>query len=362
MKNVHVDLAERSYDIHIGEGLLARSGAFLAEAVAPTQAMIITDEKVGELYEAPARQSIEEAGISCLAATIPVGESSKSLEMASTLYDNCLDARLDRRAVIVALGGGVVGDLAGFVAATYMRGVPYVQIPTTLLADVDSSVGGKVAVNHARGKNMIGAFYQPRLVIADIRTLATLCDEDFAAGMVEVIKYGVIEDREFFGYLEMHRDALLERNPDALTYVIERCCRIKADVVHEDERESGRRAILNFGHTIGHAFERLTDYRDYRHGEAVAVGMVAACMLSAIVEGLPDDETARVRDLLTAFNAPTSVTGLAVDAVLEAMRLDKKAIGGRLRFVVSPAIGATRVRGDVPEEAVVRVLREIGCE
>lgn len=363
MRTVPVDLGERSYDIHIGQGVLPDAGALLAKATAPTKALIVTDANVGELYADTIRASIEGAGIPCVTATIPPGESSKSLDMASRLYDDFVDAKADRRSTVVALGGGVVGDLAGFVAATYMRGIPYVQIPTTLLADVDSSVGGKVAVNHSAGKNMIGAFYQPRLVLIDIDTLGTLPPEDFGAGMVEVIKYGIIADSAFFEYLEQNRDALRDLDPAVVSHVVQRCCRIKAQVVQEDERESGRRAILNYGHTIGHALERLSRYSEYRHGEAVAVGMVAACRLSEAVEGFSADDTQSIIALLEFFSEPTAVSRvLGADDVLAAMRLDKKAVAGQVRFILARALGEIVIRSDVPDGEVARVIREIGCE
>jgi len=362
VKTVPVNLGKRSYQIHIGEAVLSETGALVAKVTAPTKALIVTDENVGELYGEAVRGSLEQAGVPCVTATVPPGETSKSLAMASRLYDDFAGAGADRKSVVVALGGGVVGDLAGFAAATYMRGIPYVQIPTTLLADVDSSVGGKVAVNHSAGKNMIGAFYQPRLVLVDIETLGTLPEEDFNAGMVEVIKYGIIADGEFFGYLQEKGDALRRLEPDVVSDVVERCCRIKAQVVEQDETESGRRAILNYGHTIGHALEKLSRYSDYRHGEAVAVGTVAACRLSEAIERFSAGDTERVIKLLEFFGEPTAVAGaLNADQVLATMRLDKKAVAGQLRFVLARTLGEVVIRADVPDQEVVRVLREIGC-
>ena len=363
MTTVPVDLAERSYEIHIGEDVLSKAGALLAKTCAPTSALVVTDANVGELYGDAVRESIEQAGIPCVTATIPPGESSKSLHMASRLYDDFAGARADRKSAVVALGGGVVGDLAGFVAATYMRGISYVQIPTTLLADVDSSVGGKVAVNHSAGKNLIGAFYQPRLVLVDIETLKTLPPEEFNAGMVEVVKYGIIADAAFFDYLEEKRHALRALDAGVVSQVVERCCRIKAQVVEQDERESGRRAILNYGHTIGHALEKLSRYSEYRHGEAVAVGTVAACRLSEATEGFRTGDTQRIIRLLEFFGQPTGVSGpLDAGEVLATMQLDKKAVAGQLHFVLARALGDVVVRADVPDPEVARVLREIGCE
>ncbi|MFH0962427.1 MAG: 3-dehydroquinate synthase [Planctomycetota bacterium] len=362
MKTVRVDLRERSYDILIGPGLLPETGPRVKALTRPSLAVIITDEHVAERYGDSVRRSLEEASVRCIMASIPAGETSKTLEMAHRLYDDLAEARADRTSTVLALGGGVVGDLAGFVAATYMRGIPYVQVPTTLLADVDSSIGGKVAVNHPREKNLIGAFYQPRLVLIDLDTLDSLPEAEFSAGMVEVIKYGVIRDAELFASLEETRERLRDRQKDHLASVIERCCRIKAEIVAADETESGLRAVLNFGHTIAHALESLAQYGTYRHGEAVAVGMIAACLLSERLAGLDRDHTRRLRDLLAFFDAPSRVAGLSPEAVLDAMLLDKKALRGRLRFILAEAIGTVCVREDVPDAAVLDCLREVGCE
>ena len=362
MKTVTVTLPGRDYDILIGRGLIRDAGSLIRDAAHPTLAVVITDENIADLYLEAVRSSIESTGLRCVTASIPAGESSKSLEMARRLYDDLAEAGADRGSVVVALGGGVVGDLAGFVAATYMRGIPYVQLPTTLLADVDSSVGGKVAVNHARGKNLIGAFYQPRLVIADIDTLDTLPTPEFCAGMVEVIKYGIIRDLSFLGFLEQRRQTLRDLAKDDLEHVVQRCCQIKADVVQEDETETGVRAILNFGHTIGHALETLAEYADYRHGEAVAVGTIAACMLSERLVGLSRPDTERVTELLAFFDAPSVVRGLDASTVLETMRLDKKAVRGRIRFVLTRSLGSVEIRDDVDDRVVLDVLREIGCD
>ena len=302
MNTLQVNLGERSYPIHIGGGLLGR-----AELVAPhvggTQVLIVTNETVGPLYLEQATAAFAEFETAHL--ILPDGEQYKNLDTLNTVYDALLSRRFDRRCTLVALGGGVVGDITGFAAATYQRGVPFIQIPTTLLAQVDSSVGGKTGVNHALGKNMIGAFHQPRCVIADTGTLVTLDDRQLAAGLAEVIKYGLIDDPDFFAWLETQMGGLIARTPQALAHAIERSCRDKAAVVAADEREAGSRALLNLGHTFGHAIETGMGYGQWLHGEAVAAGMVLAARLSEKLGWLGADERQSITALIAAAGLPT---------------------------------------------------------
>lgn len=298
----------------------------------------------------------------CRAETIlvPAGERQKSLHRAAALWDQLLAKGADRSSVMVAFGGGVIGDLAGFVAATYMRGVPYVQLPTTLLAQVDSSVGGKVAINHPRAKNLIGAFYQPRLVIADVAVLSTLRPRDYREGLAEVVKTAAIADARLFEWLEQNRAAVLAREAEALTFVVRRCCEIKAGVVEADERESGPRAVLNFGHTVAHAIESLMGYGALRHGEAVAIGMAAAARISRLLDLLPGDDEGRLIGLLAAFGLPTRLPDIPVAGILDAVRADKKAVGGVPRFVLLRGIGRAEWGREAPPMVVKDALAEVG--
>jgi 3-dehydroquinate synthase len=280
--------------------------------------------------------------------------------MASVLYDSFFEHRLDRASPILAFGGGVVGDLAGFAAATFMRGLPYVQVPTTLLADVDSSVGGKVAVNHPAGKNMIGAFYQPKAVFIDMEYLKTLEVGELNAGMAEVVKYGMIRDERFFEFLEENWKDILDLEPGPLLHVIKRSVEIKAEVVSEDEKEQGLRAILNFGHTVGHAVEAAMGYARLRHGEAVSIGMVAAAVIAVHRDMFPKEDVSRLKELLTFLSLPTFSTDVTADAIQDFMQRDKKAIAGRLRFVLPERVGSVRIVDDVTMDEVLRALSE--CE
>jgi 3-dehydroquinate synthase len=290
---------------------------------------------------------------------VPSGEASKSLDAAARLYDWLVETGTERRDLVLALGGGVVGDLAGFAAATFLRGVRLVQIPTSLLAQVDSSVGGKVAVNHPRGKNLIGAFYPPSLVIVDSSTLSTLPARELSAALAEVVKMGVILDPQLFDLLEREAESLLRLEPAVVEQVVARSIELKAGVVQQDERESGPRAILNYGHTIGHGVEAASDYLLYRHGEAVAIGMEGAARLAAEIGSCPRDLAQRQGSLLRRFGLPLSYRGVAGDAILEAMSRDKKASRGRLTWVLPERIGKMAIRRDVPESAVERVVAEL---
>jgi 3-dehydroquinate synthase len=342
MHTVRVDLAERSYAIRIGSGVVP--GTALADGPA-CRVLVVSDTNVDALYGDGCARCLREAGHQVARAVVPPGETSKSLCALTRLYDAAAEARLDRRSVIVALGGGVVGDLAGFLAATYMRGVRYLQVPTSLLAMVDSSVGGKTGLNIAQGKNLVGAFYQPVEVAADLDTLKTLPDKEYRAGLAEMVKYGVIWDAPFFERLERDADRLLARDAGVLEDVVARCCEIKAEIVAMDERESGVRAVLNFGHTLGHALETASGYGIWLHGEAVAAGMVFAAMLSVRLRGFPAEDTARLELLLARWGLPVAPrlgTGPVADwnALQRIMALDKKARDGAARFVLAERLGS----------------------
>lgn len=356
---VRVDLGDRGYPIFIGEGLVGRLGELYPAPSSGSPAMLVADTQVHALYGENAITSLESGGWRVLAVQVPGGEESKSLEMASRLYDQALEAGLERASPIVALGGGVVGDLAGFVAATLLRGVSFVQVPTTLLAQVDSSVGGKVGVNHPRGKNLIGAFYQPVMVVTDVATLRTLPFRQVAAGLAEVVKHGVIADTAYFEFLENSVEDLKSLEPPVLERVVEGSCRIKAAVVESDERERGKRAILNFGHTLGHALEVATGYGTLLHGEAVAVGMSAATRLAVRLGLCSPDEEGRIETLLARLGLPTRCPGLPLAAVRDAMALDKKRRRGELNWVLPTRIGSVKVTSGLPPSLVDEVLLEV---
>jgi 3-dehydroquinate synthase len=370
---VRVALDERSYDIRITRGGLPQAGAFAAELADATPgrplplALVVTDRNVRSPHAEQVAGGLRAAGFSTDTVVLEPGEHTKSLDHAVELYDRLVDAAADRRTLIVAVGGGVIGDLAGFVAATYLRGVPYVQIPTTLLAQVDSSVGGKVAVNHPRGKNLIGAFYQPRGVLIDTEVLGTLPDREYRCGLAEVVKYGVILDADFFAYLEEHVPEVNRRDASGLCRIVTRCCELKAEVVAADERElSGRRAVLNYGHTFAHAFETSAGY-NLLHGEAVAIGMLCASRLAESLRMIDHEVTARQQRLLEALGLPTSLRGSAgtdtpqmgsdasSEQLLAAMRHDKKAVAGRPRFILPTCIGHVEPV-DVDTSTVLSVL------
>jgi len=353
MRTVRVDLGERSYDITIERGLLRQIGPMMKALGFKGMAAVVTNPKVCGLYGAVVTKSLEEAGLRPVVITVPDGEEYKSLEEVSKVFDALIAGRFERSTPIVALGGGVIGDLAGFVAATYLRGVPFVQVPTTLLSQVDSSVGGKTGVNHPRGKNLIGAFYQPKAVLIDPDVLKTLEDRELRAGLAEVVKYGVIRDPSFFAFLEENAGALLAQEDEIIT-AIEKSCLIKAEVVGKDEKEEGLRAILNFGHTFGHAIEALSGYGTFRHGEAVAIGMSMAAHLS----GLLGDEggcAKRIDALLERLGLPRVPPSLGAGEIIEAMKLDKKVTGGRIRFVLASRLGSVFLK-EVDEEALREFL------
>ncbi|MBE7560561.1 3-dehydroquinate synthase [bacterium] len=355
---VRVDLGERSYDIVVGAGILSGLGEAAAGLGMGRRAMLISDSNVMPLYGAAVRESFSAAGFTVHEAVFPAGEEHKNLSTVSRLYDAMAEAGLDRRSSVIALGGGVVGDVAGFAAATFLRGLHYLQVPTTLLAQVDSSVGGKTGVDHPRGKNYIGAFHQPRLVGIDLATLATLPAREVRAGLAEVVKYGVIWDAELFARIESCLSQLLALDERALAPIVAECCRIKAEVVSRDERESGLRGILNFGHTLGHALESLTGYRTYLHGEAISIGMVFACRLAERLGMLEPATTARLRALLEQTGLPVEMPAIDADALLVLMRGDKKARDGRLNFILPTRIGAVQLVPEVDEGRVRRTLED----
>ncbi len=348
---VSIDLGERSYDIRIGSGLLDDPDSFAGLPKSGT-ALIVTNTTVGPLYAARLTKALQVHHKKVLTLELPDGEQFKDWPALNQIFTTLLEQGCDRKTVLYALGGGVVGDMTGFAAACYMRGVPFVQVPTTLLAQVDSSVGGKTAINHPAGKNMIGAFYQPQRVICDIDTLDTLAQSELLAGLAEVIKYGPIADVEFLAWLEANLDALLARDRTALRHAIRRSCEIKAWVVGQDEKESGLRAILNFGHTFGHAIEAGLGYGQWLHGEAVGCGMVMAADLSCRL-GLIDAATSlRIQALIERTGLPTKGPDLGADRYLELMQVDKKAEDGEIRFVVIDPLGQARMRA--APEAIVR--------
>ncbi len=354
MKTIHVELGERSYPIFIGTELLGR-----AELVAPyirgDQVLIVSNETVAPLYLEQAQAAFD--GFQCHSVILPDGEQYKTLRTLNTVFDTLLEQRFDRSSTLVALGGGVVGDITGFAAACYQRGVDFIQIPTTLLAQVDSSVGGKTGVNHPLGKNMIGAFHQPRCVIADIGVLDTLDERQLSAGLAEVIKYGLIQDAAFFSWLEENMERLLARDPEALIHAVQRSCQDKAEIVAADEKESGIRAILNMGHTFGHAIETGVGYGRWLHGEAVATGMLMAADLSQRLGWLDAQDVARIDNLIDKACLPTRAPAdLQCEEFLELMAVDKKVAGGKIHLVLPRAIGESAVCSDYDPEILKQTL------
>ena len=354
MRTLDVPLGERTYSIHIGAGLLASLGERLAELCPAPTAAIVTDANVAPLYGDQAVAAMTDAGYRTALLVIEPGESSKSLATASGLYADLARARIERSSPLVSLGGGVAGDLTGFVAATWLRGVPFVQAPTTLEADVDAAVGGKTAVNHEAGKNLIGAFHQPRMVLIDTSTLTTLGDRDLRAGLAESVKHGVIRDAAFFAWHEENAAAILNRDEDVLGELIERNCRIKGEVVAADEREAGLRAILNFGHTIGHAIESDARYA-LRHGECVSIGMVAAAAIAVARGMISQAQADRIAALLERLGLPTRVAQpLDVDAQMAFMQQDKKVVAGKIRFVLPTDVGQVVTVDDVTPDQITQ--------
>jgi len=343
MEVVKVEIGARAYPIYVGAGCLRELGARLAETRCGVRVAVVTNSTIADLYLARALASLSAADFEPAAIQIPDGEEHKNLAWLAFVYDKLIDAGVERGGAVVALGGGVVGDLAGFAAATYLRGIPCVQLPTTLLAQVDSAIGGKTGINHPAGKNLIGAFAQPRFVLADVELLRTLPRREFTAGLAEVVKYGVILDPDLFALLEDQLPAVQRLDHELLVRVVRTCCTLKALVVGEDETESGYRAILNFGHTIGHALESLTDYKRYLHGEAVAIGMLAAARISCRLGLCGDAEYQRIHKLVQRSGLPSEIPAdIGGEPLALAMRTDKKARGGAINFVCIEGIGKTR--------------------
>ena len=358
MRTLTVELSDRSYPIHIGPGI-ASSGDAIKAALAGPRAVIVTNTVVGPLYLEPLATAMRATGTDVLSVVVGDGEPVKCWQTLNDIYDALLAARCDRTSTVIALGGGVVGDLAGFAAATYQRGVPFIQVPTTLLAQVDSSVGGKTGINHPRGKNMIGAFWQPRLVLADTATLNTLPDRELSAGLAEVIKYGLIRDLPFLDWLETNLERLLARDADALAHAIERSCANKAEVVAGDERETANndgRALLNLGHTFGHAIETGVGYGEWLHGEAVAAGTVMAAELSRRLGWIEAADCARVTDLLLRARLPVQGPRLGAERYLDLMGHDKKVLAGRLRLVLLRRVGQAVTWADAPREDILAAI------
>src|SRR5574340_314162 len=355
MLSLTVELEERSYPIHIGANLLGRPELILPH-LPQKQVAVITNVTVAPLYLDLLSSGLADHGVSVLPVILPDGEAYKNSATLNQIYDALLAHRCERKTTLIALGGGVIGDLAGFAAATYLRGVPFIQVPTTLLAQVDSAVGGKTAINHPLGKNMLGAFHQPRAVISDTDTLNTLPERELAAGIAEIIKYGLIRDSEFFEWLEKNIMRLLARDPDALAYAIERSCRNKAEIVALDERENGVRALLNLGHTFGHAIEAGLGFGNWLHGEAVSAGMVLAAKLSQRLGLTGQHDTERIIDILAHAGLPVTAPDLGIERYLELMEHDKKVEGGKIRFVLLKRIGEAFVGDSVPDAALADVL------
>ena len=356
-QTVHVELGSRSYDIQIGSGNLYHWGPLLTGCPQATHAVIITDTNVDPLFGDKLADYLADHNFEIDLMIVDAGEPSKSPEVAHELWERMLEEGTDRQSIVVALGGGVVGDLAGFVAATYSRGLRFLQVPTTLLAQVDSSVGGKVGINLPQAKNMVGAFWQPLGVVIDVDTLNTLPDREYRAGLAEVVKYGMILDHEFFAFLEQNIQAIQERDAGTLQTIIHRCCRLKADVVENDEREeSGHRIILNYGHTFCHAMEAASGYQKLLHGEGVAIGMLCASRLAELLGRIDSTTTQRQFDLLTALQLPTQVPDLDTKELLRLMYHDKKTNSGCLRFVLPSRIGHVELVDDVGDAQVLSAL------
>jgi 3-dehydroquinate synthase len=360
MRNLtlNVDLEGRGYPIVIGTGLLGDANLILPYLTGG-RAVIVTNQTLAKMYLEQFEASLRQAGIDVLSISLPDGERFKTWDTLNTIFDTMLAERFDRTTTVIAFGGGVVGDVAGFAAAIYQRGVAYIQIPTTLLAQVDSSVGGKTAINHPLGKNMIGAFYQPRLVLSDLSTLRTLPERELSAGLAEVVKYGAIMDAVFFAWLEENMDKLVAREPDALGYAVEKSCRCKADIVAADEREVGRRALLNFGHTFGHAIEAGLGFGTWLHGEAVSAGMLLAADLSKRQGDISENDVSRLADVLKRAGLPVQAPSMGAERYLELMGYDKKAQRGKLRLVLLRSIGEAYLTADFSSDHLTQILNEI---
>ena len=356
MQRLNINLGKRSYDILLGSGLLGKLGERLSQIVKPSRIVLITHPSLFKIYGDKVLSGFKDQGWTADLIEVEEGETSKTLGQAEKIFDRLLDLKCDRKSVLIALGGGVIGDLVGFVAATFQRGVPFVQVPTTLLSQVDSSVGGKTAVNHPKGKNMIGAFYQPCLVLADLDTLQTLPQKEFRAGLAEIIKYGVISDSSLFEYLEKNVEKILQLDKKCLEYIIKTSCSIKAEVVEKDELENHYRMILNFGHTLGHAIEALTHYSKFIHGEAVAIGMVYAAKLSQKLGKCQEGIPRRLDRLVRKFGLPADLPDLHSKAIIESLYHDKKTMNHKIKFILVKEIGIVEIVDDIPEEKIISIL------
>jgi 3-dehydroquinate synthase len=343
MNQIVVGLGDRSYPIWIGERILSNIGSALDDIVFPSKIAIVTNPTVGDLYCDQVVDSLVASGRQISVIRVPDGEEYKTNETLCNIHDVLIERQFDRYCGLIALGGGVIGDLAGFAAATYLRGIPFVQVPTTLLSQVDSSVGGKTGVNHPQGKNLIGAFYQPKHVHIDVMALETLPKREYMSGLAEVVKYGIIRDLDFFCWLEDHREILVERSAEALRYAVMMSCQIKANVVENDEKEQGLRAILNLGHTFGHAVETLAGYGVIKHGEAVSIGMVMAARASQRLKLCSNEDVERILDLLAYFDLPVTPPDFTVTDYLTVMQRDKKVKDGVIRFVLNHGIGTAEM-------------------
>ena len=352
MRKVRVELGINSYDIYIGNTLGNELKNFVNNAKFSKKALLVTDTNVKKFFSGEIILALESAGLDVKLVTIPAGETSKSLAEAEKIYTAAIEFGLDRKSAIFALGGGVVGDLTGFIAATYLRGVPFIQIPTSLLAQVDSSVGGKVAVNHQLGKNLIGAFYQPKAVFINIDMLNTLLSREIASGLGEIVKYGVISDADLFKYLEENAYQTLALENEAMEHIIARSCEIKAEVVSKDEKEGGLRRILNFGHTMAHAIEKATGYSKYTHGEAVAIGMIGAAHISKTLGRIDEATFNRLQALIDKLGMLSKAQNCDVDHMFNAIFRDKKTINGKINWVLMDKIGKVSVVSDVPDDVV----------
>lgn len=355
MQTLTVSLADRSYPIHIGSGLLGQAEHILPH-LKRKQVAIVSNTTVAPLYMQTIAQPLRDAGVAVIEIVLPDGEAHKNHQTLQIIYDHLLQHRCERNTTLIALGGGVIGDLTGYAAATYLRGVPFIQVPTTLLSQVDSSVGGKTGINHPLGKNMIGAFYQPKLVLADIDTLNTLPQRELSAGVAEVVKYGLIRDADFFDWLETNMSALMHLDPAVTSYAIYRSCENKAEVVAADEHEQGERALLNLGHTFGHAIENAMGYGVWLHGEAVATGTVMAADLSQRMGWLDAAQVARIKAVLQAAKLPIDAPDLGADEYLRLMQLDKKVADGRIRLILQQAIGKAVITADYDTEKLRQTL------
>ncbi len=357
MERINVQLGERSYPILIGSDIIDRVGEEMDPLGVGSRIAVVTNNVIRPLYGDRVVKSLEKSGYRVKVIEVPDGEVYKSLSSAQKIFDELVDSEMDRTSTILALGGGVIGDLAGFVAATYMRGIHFINLPTTLLAQVDSAVGGKTGVDHPKGKNLIGAFYQPRLVLCDLYVLRTLPEKELIAGMAEVVKYGVILDAGFFSFVESHIEDILNHQDDAMAEVVRSSCAAKAAIVEEDEREAGKRAILNFGHTLGHAIESLTGYDTYIHGEAVSMGMVASARIAQDMKLCDGDVVSRLEKLLKKIGLPTELPSLDPEKMIRILSHDKKVKDGKVRFVLPTRIGKVVIRDDVTPDIIRQIIK-----